>query len=67
MPKLRGFASLTPEQHRQIASKGGKAKHRRGFHDADLARAAGSKGGSAPRHIKPYGYASRETSASRND
>jgi general stress protein YciG len=46
----RGFASMDPEQHRQIASSGGKAAHAKGTaHEftADEAREAGIKGGRA--------------------
>jgi general stress protein YciG len=45
----RGFASMTPEKVRAIASKGGKAvsAEKRSFsRDRDLAAKAGSKGGS---------------------
>jgi general stress protein YciG len=44
----RGFASMSPEQQRQIASKGGQAAHQRGVAhqwNADEARKAGKKGG----------------------
>lgn len=46
----RGFASLTPERRREIASKGGKSvpNEKRSFSkDRALARAAGRKGGSS--------------------
>lgn len=46
----RGFASMTPEQQRQIASKGGQAAHKKGVaHEwtSEEARAAGRKGGQA--------------------
>lgn len=46
--KKRGFASLTPEQRKEIASKGGKAAHAKGTahkFNHDEAVAAGSKGG----------------------
>ncbi len=29
-PRLRGFAAMTPEQRRQLGSKGGKTAHARG-------------------------------------
>lgn len=48
MPSKRGFASMTPEKRRQIASMGGKAvkKENRSFSkDRNLAVAAGRKGG----------------------
>lgn len=44
----RGFASMSPEQQKQIASKGGQAAHQRGVAhqwNADEARQAGRKGG----------------------
>lgn len=44
----RGFASMDPIKQRQIASKGGKAAHRKGTAhewDAEEAREAGRKGG----------------------
>jgi general stress protein YciG len=46
----RGFASMSPEQQRQIASKGGQAAHKKGVaHEwtSEEARAAGKKGGQA--------------------
>ena len=46
----RGFASMNPEQQRQIASQGGRAAHEKGtaheFNSAE-AREAGRKGGEA--------------------
>ena len=44
----RGFASLTPERQREIASRGGKAAHASGrahTFTSDEAREAGRKGG----------------------
>ncbi|PWT80931.1 MAG: general stress protein, partial [Blastocatellia bacterium] len=44
----RGFASMSPEKQREIASKGGRAAHEKGTaHEwtADEARSAGRKGG----------------------
>ena len=44
----RGFASMSPEKQREIASKGGRAAHEKGTaHEfsADEAREAGRKGG----------------------
>jgi general stress protein YciG len=44
----RGFASMDPEQQREIASKGGKAAHEKGTaHEftSEEAREAGRKGG----------------------
>lgn len=46
----RGFASMDASKQREIASKGGKAAHRKGTaHEwtSDEARAAGRKGGMA--------------------
>lgn len=48
----RGFASMTPEKQREIASKGGRAAHAKGTaHQwtAEEAREAGRKGGQAAR------------------
>src|SRR4026208_1648243 len=44
----RGFASMTPEKQREIASKGGRAAHTKGTaHEwtSEEARSAGRKGG----------------------
>lgn len=46
----RGFASMDPARHREIASQGGKAAHQLGTaHEftKETARAAGQKGGAA--------------------
>lgn len=48
----RGFASMTPEKKREIASMGGKAAHARGTAHTWTsveAQAAGRKGGSISR------------------
>ena len=48
----RGFASMSPEKQREIASKGGRAAHSKGTaHEwtSEEARAAGRKGGQASR------------------
>jgi hypothetical protein len=48
----RGFASMSPEKQREIASRGGKAAHRKGTaHQwtSDEARDAGRKGGQISR------------------
>jgi general stress protein YciG len=48
----RGFASMSPEKQREIASKGGRAAHEKGTaHEwtPDEARAAGRKGGQSSR------------------
>jgi general stress protein YciG len=46
----RGFASMDPEQQKEIASQGGKAAHEKGTaheFDSEEAREAGKKGGEA--------------------
>ena len=48
--KDRGFASMSREKQREIASKGGRAAHEKGVAhkwDREEARAAGRKGGLA--------------------
>lgn len=48
----RGFASMSPEKQREIASKGGRAAHAKGTaHEwtSDEARVAGRKGGQISR------------------
>ena len=53
--KPRGFAALSPELQRAIASKGGKAAHAKGTahqFDPAEAQAAGKKGGK--RHSKEH-------------
>jgi uncharacterized protein len=48
----RGFASMSPEKQREIASKGGRAAHQKGTaHEwtSDEAREAGHKGGQVSR------------------
>ena len=49
-PKKRGFAAMSPEKRREIASRGGKKAHEKGkahqFTKAE-AKEAGSKGGKA--------------------
>ena len=50
----RGFAAISPERRREIASKGGKAAHAAGTahrFDSEEAAAAGRKGGTAP-HVR---------------
>lgn len=51
----RGFAAMSPERQRSIASQGGRAAHQQGAaHEwnSDEAKAAGKKGGSASRKRK---------------
>ena len=46
----RGFAAMSPERQREIASQGGRAAHQQGVaHEwsAEEARRAGKKGGQA--------------------
>lgn len=48
----RGFASMSPEKQREIASKGGRAAHQKGTaHEwtSEEARHAGRKGGQVSR------------------
>lgn len=48
----RGFASMSPEKQREIASKGGRAAHQKGTaHEwtSEEARNAGRKGGQVSR------------------
>jgi general stress protein YciG len=61
-PKRRqGFATMTPERQRVLASRGGLAAHRRGTAhewDSAAAREAGRKGGlvsAARRALRPKG------------
>ena len=52
----RGFASMSPEKQREIASKGGRAAHEKGTaHEwtADEARSAGRRGGQVSRRLSP--------------
>lgn len=51
----RGFAAMSPEKQREIASKGGRASHEKGTgHEwtSESARAAGRKGGLASHGTK---------------
>lgn len=53
----RGFASMDPEQQKEIASKGGKASHESGNaheFDSEEAREAGRKGGEAVSRDKKH-------------
>jgi uncharacterized protein len=68
----RGFASMTPEKQREIASKGGRAAHAKGTaHEwsSDEARVAGRKGGQISRGgrgrlIEPVGMMGQAASES---
>jgi general stress protein YciG len=53
--KGRGFASMDPVKQKAIASKGGKAAHKKGTAHtwtSDEARAAGQKGGRARQRLR---------------
>ena len=70
--KNRGFASMSSDQQREIARKGGRAAHERGTaHEftSDEARAAGRKGGervsSDRRHMAEIGRLGGRRSAGR--
>lgn len=69
-PKARrGFASMSPEKQREIASKGGRAAHAKGTaHEwsSSEARDAGRKGGMVSRGGRgklPEGAAAQESAA----
>jgi general stress protein YciG len=50
--RVQGFAAMSPEKQREIASKGGRAAHTKGTAhewDSKEARAAGRKGGMVSR------------------
>lgn len=60
----RGFASLDKAKVRAIASKGGKAAHRKGVAhqwDSDEARAAGRRGGMKAAQRRAEQQAARES------
>ena len=67
----RGFASMSPEKQREIASKGGRAAHQKGTaHEwtSEEARSAGRKGGQISRGgrgrlVEPGGPSSPESSS----
>jgi general stress protein YciG len=70
--KPRGFASLTPERRKEIASRAGKRAHELGKahkFTSDEARAAGQKGGviigQDPKHMAIIGRAGGLMSAER--
>jgi general stress protein YciG len=55
--KPRGFAAMSPEKRREIASKGGKSvpASKRSFSNPEVAAAAGRKGGSrVPAHKRSF-------------
>jgi general stress protein YciG len=54
----RGFASMSPEKQKEIASKGGKAAHQKGTahqFTSEEARQAGRKGGQASGQARAAG------------
>ena len=71
----RGFASMSPEKQREIASKGGRAAHQKGTaHEwtSEEARSAGRKGGQISRGgrgrlIEPAGPSSASASNASGD
>jgi len=70
----RGFASMDPEQQREIASEGGKAAHASGHaheFDSEEAREAGRKGGEAvsrdKQHMSEIGRKGGESRGSNNE
>ena len=55
--KKKGFASLSPEKRREIASKGGKAVHQKGNahkFNSETARKAGKIGGKSVSENKEH-------------
>lgn len=68
----RGFASMSPEKQREIASKGGRAAHAKGTaHEwsSDEARQAGRKGGMVSRGGRgklPSGEAAPASESNQN-
>lgn len=57
-PKPRGFAAMTPAQRSAISSQGGRAAHTAGTahrFTSDEAKAAGRKGGKAPKRSRRAG------------
>jgi len=66
----RGFASMSPEKQREIASKGGRAAHEKGTaHEwtAAEARNAGRKGGQVSRGGRGRLLAAAEAAAQATD
>ncbi|HYE55428.1 MAG TPA: KGG domain-containing protein [Chitinophagaceae bacterium] len=68
----RGFASMDPEQQKEIASKGGRAAHQSGNaheFDSEEAREAGKKGGESVsrdrEHMKEIGKKGGESRGGR--
>ena len=71
----RGFASMSPEKQREIASKGGRAAHQKGTaHEwtSEEARNAGRKGGQISRGgrgrlVEPQAPTSEQTAPTGTD
>ena len=71
----RGFASMSPEKQREIASKGGRAAHQKGTaHEwtSEEARNAGRKGGQISRGgrgrlVEPQAPTSEQTEPTGTD
>ena len=71
----RGFASMSPEKQREIASKGGRAAHQKGTaHEwtSEEARSAGRKGGQISRGgrgrlVEPITGVTESSAASATD
>jgi len=68
----RGFAAMSPEQRKEIASQGGKAAHAKGTahqFTPEEARAAGKKGGASlsrnKKHMAEIGSAGGKAKASK--
>ena len=65
----RGFASMSPEKQREIASKGGKAAHQKGTaHEwtSEEARDAGRKGGIASHQRRRENQSSAGSDSNRS-
>jgi hypothetical protein len=69
----RGFAAMSPQKQREIASKGGQAAHKKGTahkFTSEEARTAGRRGGKAVsanrQHMAEIGRKGGQHSAARN-
>ena len=68
MPELRGFALLTPERRKEVASSGGKTSQSRGTAhkwNAEEASLAGKKGGHISRGGRGRAEAAIEAGSTR--
>ena len=66
----RGFASMSPEKQREIASKGGRAAHQKGTaHEwtSEEARDAGRKGGIASHQRRREQMGTDDTGSTGSD